>query len=77
MWAKLGIDVGSGEEGMAEYVNIDYDREEFDTDDAILFIIEGKKVWIPVSQIDMDAYDTTVENTVPITEWCAKENGLI
>ena len=57
-----------------EYVEIDFDEFECETEKAYLFIVEGEKIWIPKSicrDIDEDL------NTVYIPEWFAEQEDLI
>lgn len=47
---------------------------------ALLCLINGEEVWIPKSQIDEDSEvwnEKTSGGTLIITEWIAKEKGLI
>ena len=50
-----------------------------ETDASLLCVIEGKKVWIPKSQIDDDSevYKDGHEGTLVISEWIATERGLV
>ena len=51
------------------------------TDSALLCVIDGKEVWIPVSQIDDDSevFDDgeNGEGKLVITEWIAIQKGLV
>ena len=50
-----------------------------ETDKAILCTINGSDVWIPKSQIDPDSEvkEEDDEGELIVTEWIAKEKGLI
>lgn len=50
-----------------------------DTDKALLCVIDGKKYWIPKSQIDEDSevYKKGTDGTLIIPEWLATEKGLV
>ena len=64
----------------SNYVHIDVEEILRVTDKALLCLIDGEEVWLPLSQIaDADDYDFGVgdqELTVSITEWLAREKGL-
>ncbi len=60
------------EHGQLHAVEIEYEYEISRTDGAILLAIEGREVWLPVSQIIELDFDT-----VTIPEWLAMEEGLI
>jgi len=64
---------------MAEKVQIQNVTVKRDTEKALLVVIEGEEFWIPKSQIDDDSevYKADTEGTLVITEWIAKEKGLI
>jgi hypothetical protein len=57
----------------------DIDEPEADTDLAILVYVEGKKVWIPKSQIheDSEVYTSGTSGKLIITEWIASQKGLV
>jgi hypothetical protein len=46
---------------------------------ALLCVIDGDEVWIPKSQIhdDSEVYDEGSSGTLVITEWIAREKGLV
>lgn len=50
-----------------------------ETDAALLCEIEGAEYWIPKSQIsdDSDVNGEDDEGTLVITEWIAKQKGLL
>lgn len=50
-----------------------------ETDKAILCTIDGKEHWIPKSQVndDSEVYENGGSGKLVITEWIAKERGLI
>ena len=56
-------------------VDIDYDRIKIDDDKykSILFVVDGKDVWLPRSLIEVDRDAETV--TLP--EWLAVEKELV
>jgi len=60
---------------MTEYVEVEYDKILFATDDAIRLEIEGEPIWIPRSVIELN--DTCDENCLPIAEWFAIREGLV
>ena len=50
------------------------------TSKALLCDIDGEEVWIPKSQIiedESEVWDEDDEGTLVITEWIAKEKGLV
>jgi hypothetical protein len=63
-----------------EWVYIQVEEIEAETDKALLCRVEGRKEWIPKSQIspeDVDQYqkgDRDVE--IPVTSWIAEQKGL-
>jgi hypothetical protein len=64
---------------MAEKVQIQNVTVSKETEAALLVNIEGEEMWIPKSQIDDDSevYKKDTEGTLVITEWIAKQKGLI
>ena len=58
-----------------ELISVQYDRlvSEKETDKALLFIIDGKNVWLPKSQIE-DIREA--EKVVDIPLWLAKAKQL-
>ncbi len=60
------------EQRMAEKTEIDFDEIEHETDEAVMFEIDNRLVWLPKSQIEFDRDDKTI--TLP--EWLATEKGL-
>ena len=66
---------------MGNYVHVDAERVEKVTVKAILFVIDGVDVWIPLSQIspaDRDQYEAGDKDvSVCITEWIAQQKGLL
>ena len=64
---------------MREKVEIQNVTVAHETDNALLVIIDGEKLWIPKSHIDDDSevYKKDTEGTLVISEWIAKEKGLI
>jgi hypothetical protein len=49
------------------------------TEKALLCDIDGQDFWIPVSQVhpDSEVYDEDHEGTLVVSEWIAKQKGLI
>ena len=51
------------------------------TDKALLCEVEGEELWIPLSQVNPDSEvfddDRNNQGTLVITEWIAKQKGLI
>jgi hypothetical protein len=49
------------------------------TDKALLCVIDDEEHWIPLSQIDDDSevYQAGTEGTLIVTEWIAKQKGLV
>lgn len=60
-----------------DYIEIQYDKLLRDNpkSGAVLFLIEGKEVWIPRSQI-FEWFEDASKNLI-LTEWIAKQKGLI
>lgn len=58
------------------WVEVGYDEIVHQTDMAILFLIGGDEVWIPISQLKYEEVDER-ELTFEIPEWLALEKGLI
>ena len=60
----------------AEFENVKAIKE---TDLALLCEIDGEEYWIPKSQIDdeSEVYAEDHEGTLVVTEWIAKEKGLV
>ena len=58
------------------FVEIDFDecKEDWDTEDAHLMVIDDERIWIPRSQTDHVCRKT---KKIYITEWFAKIKGLI
>jgi hypothetical protein len=50
-----------------------------ETKDALLCTIDGDEVWIPKSQIDDDSevYAEGHSGQLVVTEWIAKQKGLV
>lgn len=60
------------------YVHLDPCNIVAVTDAAILVLYEGKKHWLPKSQVsDPDVFEAGDEDvTVSITEWIANQKGI-
>ncbi len=64
---------------MSDWVCIDVEEILRETDKALLCLIDGKEVWIPLSQIAPEDRDVKVGDTdvgLSITSWIANEKGL-
>lgn len=70
---------------MTNYVNED-DQVEFkvngvqqETAKAILVVIDGKKYWVPKSQIhdNSEVYKADTSGTLIVSSWWAEKNGLV
>lgn len=50
-----------------------------ETDAALLCVIDGDEVWIPKSQVheDSEVRQEGSSGTLVITEWIAREKGLV
>ena len=57
----------------AERVDIDYTEIIHETDRAILFLIDGDKVWIPRSVLELDESTCTIS----VSKWFAFNTDLI
>lgn len=57
----------------SKLVDIEFDKIEYETDKAWLFVFGGKKVWLPKSITDID-YDS---NTVTLPEFMAIEKEIV
>lgn len=64
---------------MSEKVQIQNVTVARETESALLVNIEGEEIWIPKSQIDDDSevYKKDTSGTLVITEWIAKQKGLV
>jgi hypothetical protein len=64
--------------GASNYIHLEVERIKKVTANAMLCVIDGDDVWLPLSQVsdeeDYDEGDTNV--TVSITEWLADQRGL-
>ncbi len=62
------------------WIHVEFDAVKKVTEKAILFVIDGEEVWLPISQIspeDVDSYaEGDGEGSVSITDWIAHEKGL-
>ena len=56
-----------------EKTEIDFDENEHETDDGVLFVFDNLLKWLPKSQIEFDRDDKTI--TLPV--WLATKEGLI
>lgn len=60
------------------YVTLAVDEVVHATGLAILFLIDGDEVWIPRSQLeDPDAAESGGLGEVSMTEWIARQKGLL
>jgi hypothetical protein len=60
----------------SEYVEIECSRER-ETDAAVLIVVDGEEVWLPLSQIESMHFDARNEGTVRVASWLARKKGLI
>jgi hypothetical protein len=64
----------------ALWINVEFESVKRITDKAILFVVDGEDVWIPVSQIapsDRDQYEEgDTDGSVSVSEWFANQKGL-
>jgi hypothetical protein len=62
----------------SNYVHLDVDLVKRITDKAMLCVIDGEDVWLPLSQVaDADSFDEGDEDcTVSVTQWIAEQKGL-
>ena len=58
------------------YIDLAFDKIIRQTDKAQLIDFGNNEVWIPDSQID-DIFEDTTGNTIILSEWIAKQKGLI
>ena len=54
-------------------VYMSYDVREYETDDAVLYIVDGKKRWVPKSVIDEEDDNDKV---AIIQDWWARDKGI-
>lgn len=49
------------------------------TDAALCVVVDGKKVWIPLSQIDDDSevYENGHSGELVVSQWIAEQKGLV
>lgn len=62
------------------WVHLDFEEIVAETEKALLVRLEdGQEVWLPLSQIsDADDYRQGDEDgTISVTEWIAKQKGLV
>lgn len=65
--------INASHEESDDDVTVTFDEIKVVTPKAVLFVIDGDKHWIPMSQI-VDVFLTDCE--VQMTEWIASEKGL-
>lgn len=55
--------------------DVDYDFIKIDDPqyDSVLFVIDGKDVWLPRSQIEID----TDDNTIAMPQWLAEDEEIV
>lgn len=56
-----------------ETEQIEYEEQLHETDDAVLFLIDGDKVWIPKSVIEDDDEMGTIE----VATWFCEKEELV
>lgn len=61
------------------YIHLDVSEIKRVTEKAMLVRVDGEEHWLPLSQVaDADDYNEgDVNCTVSITEWIAREKGLM
>lgn len=64
---------------MSDYVHIDVKEIKRETENALLVELEDDTIWIPKSQIsDVEDYEEGDKDlTLSVTEWIAKQKGLV
>lgn len=62
----------------SNYVHVEVDVVEKETENAFLFVIDGEEFWVPKSQVaDADSYAEGDKNaSVSITKWIAEKVGI-
>ena len=60
-----------------EYATVDFDEIVTFTEQAILFRIDEREVWIPVSVMDPDLDPHAGPNEIEVAEWFAIKEVLI
>lgn len=53
---------------------VEYDEELHETDDALLFLIDGEKVWIPKLVIEAQDEETGM---LEVAAWFCEKEGLV
>ena len=56
-------------------LSIEVDSIEHETDDALLVVFEGEKVWLPLSLVSR--IDKGPNPAVTIPEWLAVKKGML
>ena len=64
---------------MSRYHHVQVDEIKAETDKAFLFLIDGEEYWVPKGQLaDPDDYEKGDKDCeIAITEWIAREKGLL
>lgn len=67
---------------MSDWVEVEFDRVVLDDDsfEAVLFMIEAHKIWIPRSQLRDGEYDCSTRlgsGTFEIPRWLAEKQDLV
>lgn len=54
-------------------------KREHETDDAVLVVdySTGEKIWLPLSQVESMHFDAKGDGTIVITDWIARQKGLL
>jgi hypothetical protein len=47
-----------------------------ETDNAVLIVVDGEDVWIPLSQVDSMHFDGRGDGSIVVSDWIAKQKGL-
>lgn len=63
----------------SNYVHLDVDEIKAVTEKAFLVTIDGEEVWLPLSHIaDHEDYSPgDCDLTLSVTEWIARQKGLV
>lgn len=66
---------------MADWVHVDVDEVLKITERAMLVVVAGEQVWLPISQIapaDVAQYEAGDKDcSMSVTEWIAKQKGFL
>lgn len=51
-------------------------KREWETDAAVLIVVDDEHVWIPLSQVDSMHFDGRGNGHIVISDWIAQQKGL-